>query len=87
MPTNEWELLREFAERGTAEAFCAQLAFHRVPTRIESEALENAIEVRFRVFVPTSLAHRARWFTLDSAFSEGELVFFATGKLPGHDQP
>ena len=85
MPTNGWELLRDFAERGTAEAFCAHLRFHRVPARIESQALGNAIEVRFKVFVPTSLAHRARWLALESAFSEGELGFLATGKLLGHD--
>lgn len=80
-----WESIRGFAERGPAEALRVQLETEGVPTRIEANALENAIEARFFVLVPTALAHRARWVTPDSPFSEAELNFLATGKLPGQE--
>jgi hypothetical protein len=59
MMIDEWEPIRGFAERGPAEAFSAHLEFEHVPTRIEAKALENAIEARFWVLVPRTLAHRA----------------------------
>ena len=82
---DEWEPIRAFAERGPAEAFCAHLEFEQVPTRIESKALEDAIEARFWVLVPRSLAHRARWVTPESVMSDAELSFLATGRLPGQE--
>ena len=86
MPEIEyWESIRGFAERGPAEALRVQLESEGVPTRIEGNALENAIEARFLVLVPTSLAHRARWVTSDFLFTEAELNFLATGKLPGQE--
>jgi hypothetical protein len=80
-----WHSLRGFAERGPAEAFCVQLESEGVPTRIQANALENAIEARFFVLLPTSLAHRARWVTPEFPVSEGEIHFLATGKLPGQE--
>jgi len=80
-----WQSLRGFAERGPAEALCAQLESEGVPTQIQSNALENAIEARFFVLVPSSLAHRARWVTPEFPVTEAELNFMATGKLPGQD--
>ena len=86
MPAVEhWESIRAFAERGPAEAFCVQLESESVPTRIQANALENAIEARFVVLVPSSLAHRARWVTHEFPVTEAELNFLATGKLPGQE--
>jgi hypothetical protein len=86
MPTVEyWVSLRAFAERGPAEAFCAQLESEGVQTRIQAGALENAIEAHFLVLVPSPLAHRARWVAADFPITDGELDFLATGKLPGHE--
>ena len=82
---DRWDPIRGFAERGSAEAFCAHLEFEGVPTRIESRALESAIEVRFWVLVPSTLAHRARWVTPEFPMSDAELNFLATGKLPGQE--
>lgn len=80
-----WQSLRGFAERGPAEALCAQLESEGVPTQIQANALENAIEARFFVLVPSSLIHRARWVTPEFPVTEAELNFMATGKLPGQD--
>ena len=82
---NEWEPIRAFMERGPAEAFCAHLEFENVPARIQPNALENAIEARFWVLVPSYLAHRARWVTPEFPMAEAELNFLATCKLPGQE--
>lgn len=80
---DEWEPFRHFAERGPAEALCAQLAAADVPARVETRRLENALEARFCVMVASFLAHRARWGVAQLPPSEQELLFLATGELPG----
>jgi hypothetical protein len=50
---------------------------------LETRALENAVESRYCVFVASCLAHRARWVVAQLPPSEEELIFLATGELPG----
>ena len=78
-------LFQSFAERGPAEALCVQLELEKVPCRIEARALESGLEAQFCVMVAGSLAHRARWVLAQLAPTEEELIFLATGKLPGQD--
>jgi hypothetical protein len=83
--TDEWEMFQSFADRGPAEALCVQLELEQVPCRIEPRALENAVEAVFCVMVARSLAHRARWVVGQLPPTEEELIFLATGKLPGQE--
>jgi hypothetical protein len=83
--TDTWEELREFRERGPADALCSQLQFEGVPSKVESRALENALETRYFVLVAIHLAHRARWIVAQLPPTEEELIFLATGKLPNQD--
>ena len=83
--TDDWELFRSFAERGPAEALRVQLELEHVPCRIEARSLENGLEAQFCVMVARSLAHRARWVVAQLPPTEEELIFLATGKLPGQD--
>jgi len=52
-----------------------------VPARVESSNLVAGIESRYRVLVPASLAHRAKWVLADSDLTDSELDYLATGKL------
>jgi hypothetical protein len=79
---DSWEFFRVFPDRGPAEALSAQLEAEGVPTKIETRALENAIEKQYCVLVAKSLAHRARWITGQLPPTDEELDFLATGKLP-----
>jgi len=51
-----------------------------VPVKIDHGTLKSGVDGVY-VFVPQELMHRAKWFTADSAFSDEELEFLATGKL------
>lgn len=83
---DRWESFRVFSSRGPAEALLAQLELNRVPAKIEARALEGCIERQFCVLVSSRLAHRARWIVAQLPPTEEELVFLATGKLPGQDR-
>ncbi len=52
-----------------------------VPTHISPGGLAAGIETDFRLSVPPSLVHRARWILANSDFSDSELRFLATGEL------
>jgi hypothetical protein len=82
---DSWQFFRAFPDRGPAEVLAIQLEGEGVPTKIEKRALENAIEQQYCVLVATSLAHRARWVTVQLPPSDEELDFLATGKLPGQE--
>ena len=77
-----WEPFKRYAERGPAEALCAQLEAEGVPTKLEAVSLENGVEAQYWVHVAKSLAHRARWVTSQLPPSDEELAYLATGKLP-----
>jgi hypothetical protein len=81
MNQKEWKPFEVFSDRGSAEALVAVLGSEGVPARVESSELVAGIEARYRVLVPSSLVHRARWVLADSDLTESELDYLATGKL------
>ena len=83
---DDWELFRTFSDLGSAEAMRSWLEFEGVPSKVESRALENAIEGQYCVFVAKYLAHRARWVVAQLPPTDAELEFLATEKLPGHEE-
>ena len=48
---------------------------------VEAVGLLGDPGTEFRVFIPTHLAHRARWLLALADFTESELDYLATGKL------
>ncbi len=82
MSNEEWALFRVFPNLSAAEALRLQLEHHKVPTMVESRALEVGIEAQFCVFVSKTLIHRARWVVAQLPLTDAELDYLATGKLP-----
>ncbi len=82
----DWVLFKSFHERSAASALTAQLEADGCPAWFEARSPENAIETDYCVFVPQSLAHRARCLVAQLPVSDEELEFLATGRLPGHSQ-
>ena len=78
----EWEPFRAFLDRGVAEALAARLESEGVPTKVEAQRLEAAVEAQFVVSVTKNLAHRARWILAQLPPEEAEVYFMATGELP-----
>jgi hypothetical protein len=74
-----------FSSLGPAEALLAQLELNQVPAKIEARALEGCIERQYCVLVSSRMAHRARWILAQSPPTDEELIFLATGKLPGQN--
>jgi len=85
MNQKEWQPFETFSDRGSAEALAAVLGSEGVPARVESSELVAGIEARYRVLVPSSLVHRARWVLADSDLTDSELDYLATGKLSDAD--
>ena len=86
MTAQEWEIFRTFADRPSAELLARRLESEGVPTKVRSSKLELAVETGWQVWVAANLAHRARWILANSDFSDSELEFLVTGKLPGSDK-
>lgn len=82
----EWVVFRAFPEQSAAAALSGQLEAGGCPARFEARALGNAVETDYCVFVPKSLAHRARWILAQLPVTDEELEFLATGKLPGQEE-
>ena len=88
MPTEEWELFKTFPDRFEAERVVGLLESSGVPAYVDYGALGVGLDMKFSVFVDTTLAHRARWIlALTPEVTDAELEFLATGKLPGSDEP
>ncbi len=85
MNQKEWQPFETFSDRGSAEALAAVLGSEGVPARVESSELVAGIEARYRVLVPSSLVHRARWVLADSDLTDSELDYLATGELSDAD--
>ncbi len=85
MSSDEWELFRKYADRGSAEAAVAHLTSEGVPAQIEETGMVLGMDDEYRVYVAKDLAHRARWIFAQLPVSDAELTFLATGKLPDED--
>ena len=76
----EWELFETFDDRYTAEMLAELFRNNNIPTRIDYGALASGVD-GFRIYIMADLAHRARWITAGSRYSEEELSYLATGSL------
>lgn len=81
-PIGDWVIFRSFPNENAAIALCGQLKTGDCPAKFEPRALGSCVETEYCVFVPQSLAHRARWIVAQLPVSDEELEFLATGKLP-----
>lgn len=75
-------------DEASAEALAGMLRNEGVPVEVRPVVLSPLPEVihEVQVFVPSSLAHRARWFINTSKVTDAELRFAATGDL-GEENP
>lgn len=86
VPNEEFAEFKTFPDRGPADSLRLWFQSEGIPCYVESQALSGAMETRFVVLVLKELEHRARWLSSQASFSEAELGFLATGKLPGEDE-
>ena len=70
-----------FEDEASAEVLAGMLRSEGVPTEVRPISPLPGIVDEVQVFVPTSLAHRARWFMNSSKVTDEELHFAATGEL------
>jgi hypothetical protein len=75
-----------FEDEVSAEVLAGMLRIEGVPTEVRPSSPLPGIVNEVQVYVPTSLAHRARWFMNSSKVTDKELRFAATGKF-GDDEP
>ena len=61
MENCDWQPFLRFNSRGSADAVAAVLQSEEVLTLVKASHLTAGIESDFVIFVPTHLAHRARW--------------------------
>ena len=74
-----------FDEEVSAEVLAGMLRSEGVPAEVRSISPLPGIVDEVRLYVPTSLAHRARWLMNSSTISDAELDFVATGQLNTDD--
>jgi hypothetical protein len=82
MNADEWALFRVVADRTEADRIATLLESSGVPAYVDHGALGLGLDGGCRIFVAGDLVHRARWLTADTAITDEELDFLATGKLP-----
>jgi hypothetical protein len=75
-----------FEDETSAEVLAGMLRSEGVPTEVRPISPLPGIVDEVHVYVPTSLAHRARWFMNSSKVSDEELRFAATGELEQDEQ-
>ncbi len=84
--TEDLTQVATFEDEVSAEILAGILRSEGVPTEVRPISPLPGIVDEVQVYVPTSLAHRARWFMNSSKVTDEELRFAATGKL-GHGEP
>lgn len=72
-------------EEASAEALAGMLRSEGVPAVLHVLSPVPGVVEEVQVFVPASLAHRARWFINISQVTDAELQYAATGVL-GEDE-
>lgn len=66
-----------------AEILANQLRAELVPAIVRGFGGIPGLEQGAEVLVPRRLLHRAKWIIAQSAPNDAELIFLATGELPG----
>ena len=80
MGAGDWRPFVTTGCRASAETVAALLESEDVPTIVRAK-LVAGVESGFRIFVPSSLVHRARWVLAQYDFCDAELEYLATGAL------
>jgi hypothetical protein len=76
-PLEDWELFRTFPDENAALALAGQLRTSECPVKVSPRKLASCLETEYRVYVPCSLAHRARWIVAQLPVSDEELESLA----------
>ncbi len=84
--TEDLTQVSTFDDEASAEVLAGMLRSEGVPAEVRPISPLPGIIDEVQVFVPTSLAHRARWLMNSSKVTDEELRFAATGEL-GQDEP
>ncbi len=77
------EQVATFSDTTSAEVLAGMLRIEGVPVEVRTDSPLPGLVNTVKVFVPASLAHRARWLMNASTVTEAELDFAATGELDG----
>lgn len=80
MPT-ELTQVATFEDEASAEAIAGMLRSEGVPVEVRPISPLPGIVDEVHIYVPGSLAHRARWLLKSSQVTDEELRFAATGEL------
>lgn len=70
-----------FEDEASAEVLAGMLRGEGVPTEVRTISPLPGVIDEVQVYVPKSLAHRARWLMKSSKVTDEELRFAATGEL------
>ena len=70
----------------SAEALAGMLRSEGVPAEVRPISPLPGIVDEVQIYVPTSLAHRARWLMKSSEVTDEEVRFAATGELGAEKQ-
>jgi hypothetical protein len=74
-----WCVFGEFDSQVTAQVIRTLLELEDIDCAIDPARLELGIPAKFRLSIPKSKLHRARWIIEQSDLSARELEFLATG--------
>ena len=74
-----WCIFGEFDSEVAAQVIRGLLEAEGVDCGIDSARLELGIPAKFRISIPQSKLHRARWIVEQSDLTDRELEFLATG--------
>ena len=80
------EQVATFEDEASAEVLAGMLRSEGVPTEVRLISPLPGIVDEVQVYVPASLAHRARWFMNSSKVTDEELRFAATGERAEDEQ-
>jgi hypothetical protein len=76
-PLGDWEQFRSFPEEDAALVLAGQLRASECPAKVSPRKLASGLETEYRVYVPRSLIHRARWIVGQLPVSDEELESLA----------
>jgi len=78
----DWSVVATFGDRIGAQALFGLLESENLPCYLASNEPVPGLGSEFAILVPTELLARARRIREQSAVSEEELTFLATGESP-----
>jgi len=81
----DWTIFKSFDNRALAEMMSELFQTNDVPTKIDYGAYNSGVD-GVHLYVASHMLHRARWLISDSAFTDEELSYLATGKLAGEKE-